>query len=374
MLLSGASQKFGRRQHRAEFQYPAAARAHSAARRLDLHKRQIESEAVAQFDHSANALERDVAVGVHKAVVADFHKAGRQDMLEEAAGEFHDIEGESSGTLAVGFAIANEHGTAIEACDARVGNGDFEDVRGEIFESRLTGAHRLAVDIPVDVPDLVVNVIEQFRLFDEIAEFGSEDFRESFDRHKEIDSGGVPGAIGRADGTARHDVMNVWMILESASPGVQYTEEAWKISADVLGIGSEFFDGVRRSLEQGGVARALMLSDEGAQLFWNGKSDQEVMARELALDLSLEPVLGFVVLAGRTMAIAAGNKELPRLATPLALVVGDTASLGTASDDSIDDFAMGGGHRGGKALEILGAEGRKDFTNGGHDRVPPSHG
>ena len=36
---------------------------------------------------------RDFAVGIHKAVVADFHKTGGQDMLEEAADEFHDIEG-----------------------------------------------------------------------------------------------------------------------------------------------------------------------------------------------------------------------------------------------------------------------------------------
>jgi hypothetical protein len=29
------------------------------------------------------------------------------------------------------------------------------------------------------------------------------------------------------------------------------------------------------------------------------------------------------------------------------------------------------GHRVGVVLEILGGEGGKDFTDGGHDRVPP---
>jgi hypothetical protein len=28
-------------------------------------------------------------------------------------------------------------------------------------------------------------------------------------------------------------------------------------------------------------------------------------------------------------------------------------------------------HRAGIALEVFGAEGGKDFMNGGHDRVPP---
>jgi hypothetical protein len=33
-------------------------------------------------------------------------------------------------------------------------------------------------------------------LFDQITELGSEDFRERLDGEKEIDSGGMPGAIG----------------------------------------------------------------------------------------------------------------------------------------------------------------------------------
>ena len=48
-----------------------------------------------------------------------------------------------------------------------------------------------------------------------------------------------------------------------------------------------------------------MLAHEGSQLFGDRKGDQEVMTRELALDLSLEPLLSFVVLAGGTVAIAA---------------------------------------------------------------------
>jgi hypothetical protein len=68
---------------------------------------------------------------------------------------------------------------------------------------------------------------------------------------------------------------------------MQDAKEAGKVGADVFGIGGEFFDGLGRSLEQSGVAKALVLADERAQLLRDGKGDQEVVARELALDAGL---------------------------------------------------------------------------------------
>ena len=44
----------------------------------------------------------------------------------------------------------------------------------------------MAVDVPVDCPDLGWNLIEQIGLFDQIAELGAKDFRESFDGDVEI--------------------------------------------------------------------------------------------------------------------------------------------------------------------------------------------
>ena len=110
--------------------------------------------------------------------------------------EFHDFEGKDSGALAVRFAITNEHRAVLDVDDTRVGDGDFEDVGSQVFEASFTGGYRLAVDVPVDVPDIGGDLIEQLGLFDQIAELGSKDFRERFDGEKEIDSGGMPRAIG----------------------------------------------------------------------------------------------------------------------------------------------------------------------------------
>jgi hypothetical protein len=82
-------------------------------------------------------------------------------------------------------------------------------------------------------------------------------------------------------------------------------EETGQIAANVLRIFGQCFDGIGRSLEQNRVAQALMLSNERAQRLRDAKGDQKMMARELALDLSVKPGLSFVVLAGGTVAIAA---------------------------------------------------------------------
>ena len=162
------------------------------------------------------------------------------------------------------------------------------------------------------------------------------------------------------------------MILQGSPPGVQNAEEAGQTGADVLWIEGEFFDRISGCLEQSGVTDALVLPHQDTQRLWDRKGDQEMVTWELALDLFFEPLLGFVVLAGGAMAIAAGAIELRKLGAAIALVKRDAASFGTTRHDGIDDFAVRRGHLGGVTLEVLGSEGGKDFMDGGHDRVPPS--
>lgn len=148
----------------------------------------------------------------------------------------------------MGFAVANQHGAILEANDAGVGDSDFEEVGGEIFQSRLTGGDRLGVDVPVDLPELGWDLIEQFVLLHEITEFGTEDFGERLDGEKEIDFGGMPRAIGGTQSPTRDDVVDMGMILQGASPGMEHTEEAWEIGADVLWIDGEFLMASKEAL------------------------------------------------------------------------------------------------------------------------------
>ena len=92
--------------------------------------------------------------------------------------------------------VANQHGAVLDANDARVGDGDFEDVGSEIFQSRLAGGDRLGVDVSVDCPDIGWDLIEELCLFHQIAKLGAKYFGERFDGEEEIDLGGMPRAIG----------------------------------------------------------------------------------------------------------------------------------------------------------------------------------
>ena len=76
----------------------------------------------------------DLTARIHKAEVSDFHGAGGQDVLEEPADEFDDVEMSRTLPSACGFTVGDGDGAILEAHDAAVGDGDFEDIRGEVFK------------------------------------------------------------------------------------------------------------------------------------------------------------------------------------------------------------------------------------------------
>ena len=183
------------------------------------------------------------------------------------------------------FAVANEHGAAVHFEDAVIRDGDLEDVGGEVFEAGFRTRHGLGVDVPVDLPEFRGDLIEQAGLFHLITELGFEDDGESFDREIEIDSGGIPAAIGSGESAAGDDVMDMGVILQGASPGVQHAKEARQIGADVTLIKSKFFDGLRGGLKQGGVSGTLVFAHKGAQVLWHREGEKEMVRGELAVDL-----------------------------------------------------------------------------------------
>ena len=132
------------------------------------------------------------------------------------------------------FSVANEDSAVLDFDDSRIGDGNSEDVGGEVFQACFTGAHGLGVDVPVDLPDLRGDLIEETGFFHLISELGFEDDGERCDGEIEIDPGRVPEAIGGREGAAGDDVMDMGVILQGSSPGVKDAEESWEISADVM--------------------------------------------------------------------------------------------------------------------------------------------
>jgi hypothetical protein len=84
------------------------------------------------------------------------------------------------------FSVANEDGTVLDFQDARVGDGDSEDVGGEVFEGCFAGAYGLGVNVPVDLPEFRGDLIKETGLFHFILELGFEDDRERSDGEVEV--------------------------------------------------------------------------------------------------------------------------------------------------------------------------------------------
>src|SRR6185295_11407870 len=99
---------------------------------------------------------------------------------------------------------------------------------------------------------------------------------EGFHGDKAVGSGGVPGWTVLRPSTARHDVVQVEVVLERPAPGVQDTGETREVGADETLVFGEAFEGCRRSVEHGVVREALMRADEGSEGLRDGESEEEV--------------------------------------------------------------------------------------------------
>ena len=65
-----------------------------------------------------------------------------------------------------------------------------------------------------------------------------------------------------------------------------------------------------------------------------------MMTGELPFQLLFDPLPGLMVLTSRAMAISTGAIDPVELATLLALIKGETRSLGATGDDGINDLAV----------------------------------
>jgi len=274
--------------------------------------------------------------------------------------------------VAVRFAVVDEDRPVLDLHDAGIGDSHSEDIGGEVFKARFAGTYGLRIDIPIDLPDLRGDLFEEAGFSHRIAELGLEDDGESFDGEIEVDSGGVPETIGGGEGAAGDDVMDMGVIVEGSSPGVKDTEESWEITADIVFIEGEFFDGLRGSFKQGRIGDLLVLTDEAAQTLRDGKGEQEMVTGELPFHLFFKPLPALLVLAGGTMTVSAGAIESVELATFFALIDSHPIGLGAAGDDGIDDFTVDRRHGLGIAFEVLGTKGSEDLIDGCHGLAPPS--
>ena len=118
--------------------------------------------------------------------MANLHESGGQDVLEEAAYEFHGVQRRLAPAWGVDLAVAEGDLVVVIVDDAAVGEGDAEDVGGEIPERCAAVADGLGVDRPGLLPDGRIDLVEQAGPGDGITELGAVDEGEGLDANKEV--------------------------------------------------------------------------------------------------------------------------------------------------------------------------------------------
>ena len=121
----------------------------------------------------------------------DFHEASGEDVLEEPADTFEDIEAGGARAGTARFAVGEGHGAVRERDDTAIGDRYFEDIRGEVCQGGAGMWSGLAVDVPGDRPDLWVDGLQPSGFGHLLFPHGSVDGREGFHRDKEVGSGGA---------------------------------------------------------------------------------------------------------------------------------------------------------------------------------------
>ncbi len=113
------------------------------------------------------------------------------------------------------------------------------------------------------------------------------------------------------------------MILHLSSPGVENGGKTRQLGADEARIFGQFFDGAGGCGKHGAIGSFLMSAAEGPNLFRHGKGEQEVAAGQSSLQLCFQPLAAFVILALRTVPIAAGAVDKVFFTAVVALIDGN---------------------------------------------------
>ena len=114
----------------------------------------------------------------------------------------------------------------------------------------------------------------------------------------------------RRQSSAGHDAVDVGVPLQSLAPRMQDAEEA-DIGAETGWIGCNFQQRSSTGLEQQAEQDLLVLPNQWHQSMWGTEDQVKVVYRQQFLLPGAQPLLPRIGLALRTVAVPAGNGEIP---------------------------------------------------------------
>lgn len=257
------------------------------------------------FEKQSQGGQEQALRGAEEAEIADLDETPGQDVLEEAVDELFGREGAERDLAGSGRAVAKGDLVVFEFYQAAIADGDPEDVGSQVLEGSASIADRFAVNDPLLLPDGGRDIVGEAGFLEGVKEFGPENPGEGLDRDQEVMVGREPGAVIEGQPTGRDEIVNVRMVGEVASPGVQNADQT-ELSADKTGVLCQKLCCSCRGLKEQVIDKRLVTAGEWAQGSRDGEGEHEVRDGQQKILLFLQPFLSFVVLTFRTVTVAAG--------------------------------------------------------------------
>ncbi len=292
-----------------------------------------------------------------EAEVTHFHESAWQDMLEEALEELLHGEGAGFELAGVGGAVQEgEQGSLhtaamIDGEQAPVADGDAVDVGSQVFEGSLSIAHPFAVDDPFPSPDFFGGLLVESCFSQGALEGSAEQFGEGFHMQEEVLACGQPANPILVHTAAGSQVVDVGMVDQFAGPGMQHTQHA-DLPAHKAWIPGQFLGCLCGSTKEQVVEQLLVASGDLAQLRGKREGQKEVGDRQEQPPLDFQPLLGLLVLAFGTTAVATGVVAVADFAAIWAVKDLSAQGLGAAALDGAHSLVVAGQEARGVLLAI----------------------
>jgi hypothetical protein len=164
--------------------------------------------------------------GTEEAVVADLNEALRQNMLQETANELLGSEGANPGLTCARFSVAECDLPMVQLEDTLVTDGHSKDVGSQILQGSHPITDRLTVNDPILLPGFRGNQGKEFCLLQSITELGPKEDGQWLDVNQKIFPSLMPTLVVIAQTPTRHQIVNMGMVVQIATPGMQYANQA----------------------------------------------------------------------------------------------------------------------------------------------------
>ena len=231
------------------------------------------------------------------AVVSDLMEACGQDMLKEAGKESDRIENERFGFAGLRLDVSECDVTILIADEPLIAQRGAENVSRKVIESFAPGSGALAVDNPVDEPEMRGDAVEELGslrlkpLLEAVAEAAGKQLDGQQIRLALFgDAALSPCATIGPQAATGNDVMDMGMVGELPAPGVKDAKEA-EFASEVARDARNLLKGRRALIEEDLVEELLMRGARSAQLFGQGEGDQKIRHGQEPFALAVKPRL-----------------------------------------------------------------------------------